>query len=444
MIVDLLFFTLLFGMIFFYLFNGRNFLSPIFILFGTFSFSTFWIVINKDFFGLDISFNTYFVLVFSLICWAVGDLFAKYYYSKYKQRKPVFIVEYKIMPSNSILTISILLISLVTYMEFSRFLKIGEHLGGTNFFLNYELERNYVVDVQNGVIKDNLYPITGFVAGLMTLSRNIAYTFVFIFIFNATYFGERKYKFLIPALAYFPILFFGTSRSGFFEFFSWCFILSILLKYQAKGWGTGNNKIFKKALIPSIVLLVGFYSLGFSRSGGEGSAFTDEMLNSLSKFMGSSIFGLDYLINGHIPKAEHFAQHTFPIIYTILEKFGYEANKLPLHGDFFYWHNDSSNIYTALRNPIIDYSIIGMFITRIVLGLLYGLLVRHFVYYRNDPYNPLQYVVFPMLYFPLMYYFITDLFYYFFNLDFIYTLIFLYIIKLTIINRSKVLVVAGV
>jgi oligosaccharide repeat unit polymerase len=428
------------GTIIIYVLSRKNLLSPIFILFGLFTLSTFAIVIDIDYYGIDISFKTYFVLLFSLIFWGIGDLYAKFYYSTYKKQKSDFIVEYAIKPSNAIFTISILIVSSVSYLEFSRFIKIGEHLGGTNFLSYYVLIRNYVVEVQNFQRIDNVYPLTGFVASLITLSKIIAYSYIFIFIFNITYGYEKKFKYLIPAFLYIPILLFSSSRSSFIEFFSWCFIISILIRYQAKGWGIGNNKILKKMLIPSLVLMIGFYSLGFVRSAGVGPMFTNEMFDSLSKYMGSSIFGLDYLLDGHIPQGRPFARETFPIIYTILEKVGYKINHVPLHSEFFYWKTDGANIYTALRNPIIDFSIVGMYGTRVILGFLYGLLIRHFVYYRNNPYNILEYVVFPMFYYPLIMYSFGDLFHSFLNFDFIYTLFFLYVINKAIIKKSKILI----
>jgi oligosaccharide repeat unit polymerase len=440
MIVSLLFLTLLLGSIFIYVVSGKNLLSPIFILFGVFTFSTFAIVINLDFFGLDISFITYLVIILSLIFWGVGDLAASYFYSKYKKPQPSFIIEYRILPSNALLVISLLLVGLISFEEYIRFVKIGDALGGTNFITYYGLIRNYVVEVQNFQRTDNLYPVTGLIAFFITMARNISYVFIAIFVFNMVYCGVKKYKYLLPAIAYLPILLFSSSRSTFLEFFSWILILSVLMRYQANGWGVGNKKVFKVMLIPSIILLLGFYSLGFVRSAGVGTMFTSEMFNSLSKYIGSSIFGLDYLLNGHIPKGGDFAQHTSPLLYTILEKFGYKASHIPLHGEFFYWKNDGANIYTALRNPIIDYTVLGMLGTRIILGFLYGMLIRHFIYNHNNPYNILEYVLLPMFYFPLMYYFITDLFYYFFNLDFIYTLFFLSVLNVLIIKKSKVLI----
>ena len=52
--------------------------------FEGFTFATFWIVINRDYYGIDISLNTYLLIIFSLVCWGVGDLLANLHYSKYK------------------------------------------------------------------------------------------------------------------------------------------------------------------------------------------------------------------------------------------------------------------------------------------------------------------------------------------------------------------------
>jgi len=438
MVVDLLFVTVLVGTIFLYFLSGKNILSPTLVLFGIFTFSTFWVVVNINYFGLDISFKTYFVIIFSLFAWGIGDFYAKYYYERYKRKRPRFILKYKIVPSNIVLIISTLIVSVGAIEEYFRFIKIGEFLGGKNFFSYYALAREYVVGAQN-LDFNNMFAVSRSVGLLLTLSKIITYSFIVIFLFNTYYSGEKKYKYLIPVIVYFPILFFTTSRSSFLSFFSFCFLATILIRYQARGWGFRNYIVFKNLLIPVFVIVILFFALGYIRENGTGNLFSTELVkNYIGKYSGSSIFGLNFKLNRPIPHGP-FARETFPILYVILQKFGYHIKEIPLHNGFFYWKNNSSNIYTALWKPIIDFSILGMLITRIILGFLYGLFIRRFVYFRNSPYHIFGYVILPMIYFPLMLYFANDLFYYFFELKFLYTIIFLLVFQI-IVNKSKVLI----
>jgi oligosaccharide repeat unit polymerase len=380
----------------------------------------------------------------SLICWIIGDFYAMYFYSTLRKPKINFIVNYKVSPGNLVVVIVTLLVGLVLMNEYNRFSNIGRHLGGTNLLTYYNLVRTHLVDVQNFQSQDDIYPQTLFNSLLIALSRNIAYSFLIIFTLNVYFHNEIKYKYLVPVVVYFPLVILTTSRSGFIEFFSFIFLIVVLVRYQANGWGFQNARLYFKMIIPIIALSLGFYGLGFIRSNGVGTMFNDEMMDSLSQYIGSSIFGLDYLINGHLPENGYFAQRTFPILYTILEKFGARIEYVPLHADFFSWKNGSSNVYTALRNPIIDFTVYGMLVSRIYLGFLYGLIFRYYVYSFRDIYDIQKYVLFPMFYVPLIFYFVTDLFYYFFNFDFIFTVIILIIINKLIIKKGKVLAKAVV
>ena len=165
------------------------------------------------------------------------------------------------------------------------------------------------------------------------------------------------------------------------------------------------------------------------------------MFNTLSKYFGSSIYGLDILINNKTPQSFYFGEQTISILYTIFEKIGFEFKKLPLHSEFFEIGNgaDTSNIYTALRKPIIDFGILGMLVTRVCMGFIYGLIFRYYSNNFNNPYSIGTYVIFPLIYYPLMMYIFSDLFNYFLQFSFIETLLILVFLKRLIVKRSLVL-----
>ena len=440
MIVSLLFFTLVFGTLLVFYINNKKLLSPTLILFAGFTVSAFSILINRDFFGRDISLNTYLIIIVSLIAWGVGEILSKLAYTKIN--KPIFSFEpkYKILPSNRILFVSCIIICGVAISEYYRFTNIGKLIGGDNFLLNYGLIRKYVVQEQNSGAQSSMFAATRTVVAMITLAKTLTYFFIVLFFFNKFFHGVKKYIYLFPVLFYLPILFFSTSRSTFLELFSFVFLTMLLIKFQSKGWGKDSFKILRKMTIPLLVLIIGFYSIGFVRSNGIGPLISIEMFNTLSKYFGSSIYGLDVLINSKIPQSRYLAEQTIPILYSILEKFGFAFEKLPLHSEFFDIGNgaDTSNIYTALRKPIIDFGILGMLCTRVCMGFIYGLIFRYYSNNLNNPYSIGTYVIFPILYWPIMYYIFVDLFNYFFQFSFIETLVTLVFLNRLIVRRSLV------
>ena len=259
MIVSLLFFTLVFGTFIVYFANNKKLLSPTLILFAVFTVSVFSIFINRDFFGRDISLNTYLIIILSLIAWGVGEILSKVAYTKIK--KPIFSFEpkYLILPSNRILFISCLIIFGVAISEYYRFVGIGKSVGGDNFLLNYGLIRKYVVEVQNSGAQSSMFAATRNVVAMIALAKTLTYFFIVLFFFNKYFHGVKKYIYLFPVLLYLPVLFFTTSRSTFLELFSFVFLTILLIRFQSKGWGKDSFKILRKMTIPLLILIVGFY-----------------------------------------------------------------------------------------------------------------------------------------------------------------------------------------
>ena len=440
MILKLLFFTLAIGTLLIFYVNNKKLLSPTLILFGTFTLSTFFLIINKDFSVLEISFKTYLVIITSLVAWGFGEILSKSVYIKIK--KPILSLapEYMILPSNRILFISCLIISGVAVSEYYRFASIGKSLGGDNIVSYYILVRSYVVEGQNSNLRSSMFAATKTVVAMITLAKALTYFLIVLFFYNKYFHGVIKYKYLLPVLFYLPILFFTTSRSTFLELFSFIFLTMLLIRSQSIGWGKDSFKILRKMTIPLLIITLGFFAVGFLRSNGIGTMFSIDMFNNISKYFGSSIIGLDIMLNSRIDFSGKIAEHTIPILYAILEKIGFVFDRLPLHSDFFNLGNgQSSNIYTALREPILDFGILGMLATRVFMGFIYGLIYRNYISNLNNPYSIKAYVIFPLLYFPIVMYIFSDLFYYFTKFDFFEMLLYLVILDKWIIKRSLVL-----
>jgi oligosaccharide repeat unit polymerase len=440
MILKLLFFTLSIGTLLVYYVNNKRLLSPTLILFATFTLSIFFLIINKDFSLLEISLKTYLVIVTSLVAWGVGEILSKPAYIKIKKPIVNLAPKYLILPSNRILFISCLIIFGVAVSEYYRFASLGKSLGGDNIISYYILVRSYVVEGQNSNIQSSMSAATKTVIAMITLAKTITYFLIVLFFYNKYFHGVIKYKYLFPVLFFLPILFFTTSRSTFLELFSFIFLVILLIRSQSIGWGKDSFKILRKMTIPLLIITVGFFAVGFLRSNGIGTMFNRDMFNNVSKYFGSSIIGLDIMLNSRIDFSGRIAEQTMPILYAILEKIGFAYNRSPLHSDFFYLGNGQySNIYTALRKPILDFGILGMLVTRVCMGFIYGLIYRYYIYNLNNPYSIKAYVILPVLYFPIIMYIFSDLFYYFTKFNFFETLLFLVILNKWIVKRSLVL-----
>ena len=373
MIITLLFFTLLFGTLIVYFINNKKLLSPTLILFAGFTVSSFFTFINRELFKIDISFITYLVIISSLIAWGLGDIISKSAFTKIKKPILRFEPKYKILPSNGILFISSLIILGVAISEYYRFINLGKFLGGDNFIM-YSLIREFVVEGQNYGLQSDNFSASKIVVFMVTTAKTLTYFYIVLFFYNKYFHKVKKYKYLIPVLFFLPTLFFTSSRSTFLELFSFIILTMLLIKSQSIGWGKDSFKTLRKMVIPLLLMIIGFYTVGFIRSNGIISEFSSNMFNSLSKYFGSSIYGLDILLDGKIVQSNYFGEQTLSFLYAILAKFGFEFEKLAVHAEVFDIGNgaDEANIYSALRKPIIDFGILGMLASRIGMGFIYG------------------------------------------------------------------------
>lgn len=420
--ITLLLISLITGLIFSYYSSSRIIISPTFLLFATFTISTSTILLNKRFFIEDISFRCYLVLILSLIFWLIGDLISNQAFKNKRKKLSVNPIDI----SKTSLIICCIIIASTGFEEYIRFIKIGKYLGGTNFLSYYGLVRESVVEGQNSGMSTNPYKVNYLISAFITLSRCIVYFLLSIYYVNFHYSGIRKYRYVIPVVFYIPILFFSTSRSSFIELFAITFLISQMIKLQSNNWKSNNFPLFIRLAFFGLIFSTALYILGFVRSNGIGGIDQNEMINSLSKYIGSSIFGLDQFLTKPIPQSQYLGEQTFPIIYLILEKFGMITNHIPLHAEFFTLENGhKSNVYTALREPIIDYGINGMLVSRICMGFIYGFYFKYFFFNKNNPYRISNYVLFGLITYPILMYIFSDVFYYLMNINFIESILFL-------------------
>jgi len=437
MLIVSLFLTLLFLLLCAYYVYNKNLLHPVVIILFILTFSALWAVIGVDYFGIDISYLTYFTIVLSIIFWAIGDLIAHFIFFKYKKKWSLRenVSKYEFSPSMVFILFSSLIVLFVCIKYMERFIYIGQHMGGDNFIAYYGLARRYTTEVQDHIHPDYWLPVGKFVVILNIVSRNLSLALVYIFLYNNIFFKKVKKRLLLPFLLYIPVTIFTTGRFALFRMVLIIAILYILLRYQKLGWGKGNGYLIKKIAKFGVIFVIIFYSLGFVRSNGV-KVTKDQIFASFCTYFGSQIYGLNHVLVNPIDQSEYFAQETIPILYVILKKFEYYIPMKPLNAKSWSWKNGYSNTYTALKKPINDFGIIGMLITRIFLGLIYGIIIRKRMFVDKDILSSTSSIFFGVLIFPLFFYSFADLFYQIIQLDTVITVSFLFLFDQFYLKRN--------
>ena len=103
-------------------------------------------------------------------------------------------------------------------------------------------------------------------------------------------------------------------------------------------------------------------------------SLSSEWDNILS-YPGTTIEALNlYLVKGE--SSQYFGEETLMIIYGILNKLGGNFPVSSLALPSVTWTNGGTNVYTALRRYVADYTILGMAMIQFCQGLFYGILYK--------------------------------------------------------------------
>lgn len=432
-----LFICLLLGLIFSYYLTGRNILSSWVISHIVYLISTFVVIINMDYFCTDISFRTVFVIMSSLLCWGIGELLSKRLFFNKKRIVYPNITNLKVISiSRGTIIISAIIVLCYFISLYRQFNIIGGIMGGETFSEKYVLMRLYALSLDDAtpILQIHINPLVKYGNILVQV---IFYIFTYAFLFNYTFFKKRCWTFLVPIILYIPTLVLGTTRSAFISFFSFIAIIVFIMNKQANhAWLNHRNniRIAKRGLIFVVSFMIVFMILGNIKSEGN---FTFRTFKSFSSsYIGASIIGLDqYLESIPLGRSDYPGERTLDGVYSILKKMGLDLPTRQYHQSEFYWQNGSSNIYSSPYYLLIDFSYIGLYLSRIFWGLILGYALGRFMYGYNDINRSVSYTITSLLYYPVIMTAISESFGNMIGVYFLYIVCFLYICDRLIIKN---------
>ena len=433
-VVSILLTISLFAVAFYLWTKYHSLIHPLFIISALLFLSSLCVSVNNPFFKIDIGFLTYIVVVLSVLFWLIGDIIAD-------NTVPSTNINYDYYPELRINKIGYFLgicISILnTYHLYGNFVRVGQALGGTNFISYFGLVRFYLTEIQNGITSDSYnFGLSSLWSSINAIAQAFAFVSFLLYVYNYSFAKKKQNYLLVIFLVFVPSLIFNTSRAIFLQIFATLIVPGILIYYKKCGVRK-QKKLIKVISLLFVSFFFVFSLIGLFRSGFyEDSGYVQDSFNSLTKYLGSPIIGIDYLLHSNYQISDYFARETCPIIYTLLGKFGLTFPKQAFHFTTFPCGDDVSNVYTALRDPILDFGILGMLVTRFFLGFIYGYVYRKVLYYTQAS-KVHVFVLFGVVMFPIVFYFFADVFYYLTNVDFFTTVIALFLINRLFIRKCK-------
>lgn len=173
----------------------------------------------------------------------------------------------------------------------------------------------------------------------------------------------------------------------------------------------------------------------------QGTSQYSTVSENFAKYIGSSIIGLDYYLNTTYVQSDIFGKETFVKIIQFLRQYG--IIDIPYYtmstGMYFRFGENISNVYTGLRRSIADFTLIGMFVSRYLLGAFYGIIIRRLQRLQTNK-KPqrnrfLEIIIYGFLFYPITLTAIGDYFSTIFCTTFLYEIVYLYLINWYFIKR---------
>lgn len=216
------------------------------------------------------------------------------------------------------------------------------------------------------------------------LCKFLSYVFVYIIINNFLYFKKINYLMIVYIAISWGIYGLSSSRGGYINFISAYLILFFCCLMKKNRWIF--KKVRGKAILISIVAIVVFFYL-FSYLG----TFTGKTeqsngaINQITTYVGGSIVSFDSFIEDYsFSVMDTQPKETLSGIKDFFGYFGFSFDYKIVDLEFYRNGLLSTNVYTAIRRYVHDYSYLGIPLMGIIIGLLYGSWYKKVKTAKND------------------------------------------------------------
>lgn len=376
-----------------YFINNQNILSPWVILCSVFSISTIFALINEKNWDFNLSPDSVLLILSALLCFGIAETLINYMFqekkllkspvgSQYTPEKEIAISNFKIA-----LLCVFMGVMLVNYFYDTYQLSLlGGNPGGLHLMLKYARDAQLSTGRLGRAAVLSAY-----------FTKAVSAVFAYIFLYNTVFFGFKikKIKYLLPLLMHFPFIVLSTGRTEFiYQITTFIVIWSIC--YQMKKGQ--NNKNTVKIIFGGIAALGIFFALFIVSGYLTGKSQLMSIYKLISFYTGSSIPAFDiYNTTPHMESAL-IGEHTLLPIYSVLRTLGFHLPVFHTPYEFVQIGGFSTNIYTAIRRYMQDYSITGMYIIVFLLGAFYS---TFFNIVKNSQKAGLLLIIYAVYCFPL-------------------------------------------
>ena len=394
-------------------------LQPSVIFSAMYTFSILCATLNKEYWGIDLSWKTFFIIVLGGLEFIIISFLVDYFYKKKydndmkinqnedNKGKIIKIEKWKIaiIFIYSIVVIILLVLNVLSIAsEFGEFSNFSEAL--TIFRQNTSYESNASLSQIMSLLLKPLFAA--------------AYICLFVYIKNIIYKEGKLTKkiftesiYLLPVLAFVIQSLVQSNRGSILRIAIAGFSMFVIIWYQKWNW---KRKVSIKAILSLVIIAcIGLTAFYFSATL-VGRKISKNLIQYVTMYCGGSIQCLDMYVKEPAKKSDIFGYETFTYFIRNLQDYlGLELDEVPT--THLEWRKSNGvligNVYTSYRRWIQDFGYVGMILLQAGVALFYNIFYNKMKYSKNksSTINDIGLLTYAYLAYPLFIHSIDSIFY---------------------------------
>lgn len=389
---------------FIYIRNELNFIVPSLWISLVFDLSLIVYCFNLSYFQKDLSITVCLVIFFSVLLFYIGEVIGSNYRLVLPHKNQVLSSskiqnrdDFIVIPQKKILLIYGLFILMISLYRLYDMYMFTKSVGNSNFLLTVYYIRGYMTAGD--------FNFSTLVILFSSVAEAAGYIVAYYFV---KYFFEFKKVDSIYLFSVFTFLFYQmttTGRTGFLKFF--IILMAIFFYFYKISLKKINIAKIQKIVLTIIIIMVGIFVVYGRVVRRSDKGLSDYFRNYFS----AGLFGLQSYFDSPWEANVIKGQYTLSNYYYYLNKI-FKTNHLIAehHLPFYSMPDESSNIYTALVLPIQDYGIVGMLITRLLMGWIMAAFIKRAFQKHSLKVQPLYAIVFGYIFYICFFFPIADRF----------------------------------
>lgn len=401
----------------------KNILMPSFVLILSFTLVTFVYVMCLGVINEPISVDTFLIIFGAIFLYWIGEVVAIGIKNKGKLARGYII---KIPDENLMMSMRLfvvmglsIIILISSYVRFSVLCSaVGTSSSISSFLASYAKIRFYTIHGMTPSFPAWVSMMTVIVPCIVKIS-------ITVFTYNLLRYGVIQKRYFLVFGSYVIYSVTSTSRTVYLELLVYIVVQFFFLRVFIAGkqpiinWQTIRPTIIAVIVFGGMFLIIGNLA---DKNG--------DLIKTLFGYSAAGIVGLNQYLEKPFYSPGLLYSRTINGVFSPLDNFGITIPEIEQFLPHFWYlgGTETSNEYTSLMEPIYDFGIGGMFITRFLLGIIIAL-IFYLITKRSN--NIRKYFVIPMfvpIYYALAISAIDDQFSTFIGMYYLYQVIFTWII----------------